>query len=942
MERGKSRADSEGRLEQCGRWVLGAIALLIGTWPAGVDALLLEEPALRATESESELHETLESGQYDELREIAQRRDSPTMFLVRAFLEELDGNLEEAARISKVARRQATDSSLQHLAAWARARTLRAQGHWVKAQSLLRDTLANHPDAHAIRVELGSLLIDQGRRPEAEPLLDQLAADYNAGRLQSAAGLADLGEGMALLDSFQDANDAYQYAHDRDDTVVPTLVEWAELLLAKYNTSDARQTLKDALAINSTHPGALAAMARTLMESNRFFDRARRYLDRAAEVAPHDPDILLTRAELALYDGDWSEALELTRDVLDQRPRHLRALALQAAAHYLDDDTESFESTRTRAFEINPEFDALLTTTADYAVLVHRYREAIELNRRALEVDSDDAKALMGLGMGLSRLGRLDEAVDALERAHQADQYNVRAYNMLELFETTMPDYAAIERDAFLLRFHRSEQPILERLVPSLVTEALETFETKYDFEPTDELSVEIYPDPETFGVRTVGLPNISPHGICFGRVVATRSPSEGNFNWKQVLWHEMAHVFHIQESNYRVPRWFTEGLAEYETNIKRPSWVRHHERSIASALRRKTLPSIVELDQRFTQAESYRDILRAYHLSSLVIHFIVDRWNFDAVERMVESFRDQLRTKAVIHEVLEVDVETFDRQLRSWLSDRLMNFNTQLLVDLRDLPERSTLEEIPEDQRDGWDWARLAALRQTSGDDAKSPLDKALEQGGDDPRVQYVAAMLYAGRGDVRRAYRHGRRSLDRGGEDYRLRVHLGKLALQLERPRDARIHLKAAVQLYPDGGAAWKALRRLAETTDDAKLERRALRRLFELDQTDPRIARAYTEQAIEREAWTRALDGIERWLAIQPFEPDLHRARAKVELENGQTSPARESWNLLVELRSTSKPELLGAAARQFQSYGYDEIASEFADRAREAGLSASELP
>jgi tetratricopeptide (TPR) repeat protein len=941
MERGRSRADC--RTGTTTARIVGWIAVVAClAWPSAAASLLLEEPTLRATDPSSELHDSLRTGAYDRVQTLARRHDAPPTFLARAFLAELDGKLEEALRIATVARRQATEPATKRLATWGRARLLRALGRWDEAESLLRETLSNHPSAHAIRLELGSLLIDRGRRAEAEPILDQLATDYNAGRLQSRAGLSDLGRGMALLGSFQDANDAYQYAWERNGTSPSTLVAWAELLLTKYNTGDARQTLKDALSINSNHPGALAAMARVLMESRRFFDRARRYLDRAAEVAPHSPDVLLTRAELALYDGDGSEAVELTDRVLDSRPRHLRAFAIQAAAHYLNDDTEAFETTRREAFEIRSDYAELLTTTAEYAVLGHRYREGVELNRRALKLDDDNPEALMGLGTGLSRLGKLDEAVEALKRAHQADRYNVRAYNMLEFFETTLPSYAALQREDFLLRVHQSEQTILASLVPPLVSDAIATYRDKYDFEPDDELSVEIYPDPQTFGVRTVGLPNISPHGICFGRVVATRSPSDGNFNWKQVLWHEMAHVFHIQESNYRVPRWFTEGLAEYETNVERAAWVRHHERSIASALRHDELPSIVNLDKRFTQAKSYRDILRAYHLSSLVLHFIVDEWDFEAVERMVEAFRTELRTRGVIERVLEVDVETFDRKLRAWLSERLMNFESQMLVDLRDLPERSELTATPEDERSAWDWARLAILRQKSGGgDVEAALERALDASPDAPRIHYVASAVYAGRGDARRAYRHGIQTLDHGGEDYVLRLRLGRLALQLERRDEARIHLKSAVQLYPDGAGAWKELRTLAETSGETELARRALRRLFELDQTNPDIARDYARRAVAREAWGRAETGVERWLAIQPFNPDLHQMRAKVSLEIDQVEDAEESWNLLLALRPASRSELLVEAVRQFREYGHEGRASDFAKRAREAGVPASQL-
>ena len=49
----------------------------------------------------------------------------------------------------------------------------------------------------------------------------------------------------------------------------------------------------------------------------------------------------------------------------------------------------------------------------------------------------------------------------------------------------------------------------------------------------------------------------------------------------------EVGHVFAIQESKNHVPRWFTEGLSEYETIIRRPEWAREEDQALYLALRR-------------------------------------------------------------------------------------------------------------------------------------------------------------------------------------------------------------------------------------------------------------------------------------------------------------------------------------------------------------------
>lgn len=928
--------------------LLGAAVVL---WPGSGAAQMLETPLMQAADvgepsrrdaGDEDLIRLLREGDVEQLRAVSRRRDDPASLVARAYTAELDGNFESALRFAKVASRQAGQGPTMIGAELAVARLLKARGDWKAAEERLRSVISEHPDAHTLRAELGELLVDRGKPLEAETLLDRMTRDFNNGRINSTIGLGALGRAMALLGGYKDANHAFQLAYEKDKKNLPALTYWGRLFLSKYNTADAERTFKDVLKVNPNHPGALVGMARVVMESSNYYDEARDYLRKAEEVYPTSSRVRLTRAELAIYDGDWKEAMKLARTVLGARPKHLDALAIVAAVHYLRDDTEKFEATKKKALAIKPDFAGLLTETARFAKLVHRYEETVELHRKALELKRDDAEALLGLGMGLSRLGKLDRAVTTLQKAFNADPYNVRAYNMLNLFEKTMPKYTVYRHDGFLLRTHRSQDKIIDTLVAPLVAESLEVYTDKYDFEPADELSVEIYPDPQTFGVRTVGLPNISPHGICFGRVVATRSPSDGNFNWRQVVWHEMAHVYHIQEGNYRVPRWFTEGLAEYETNVKDPAWIRHHDRSIAAALRDGDIPSILDLDRRFTQAKSYLDILQAYHLSSLVIHFIVEEWSYAKVAEMVERFETDLRTEKVIANVLEVEVEEFDKRLREWLGRQFMNFEQQLLVDLRGFPPVQQLKEQG-GEKDGYYWAQMAVGRLRAGDKAgaKAALERALSRDGDDPKVHFVAMELYNALGETLKAWKHGNKVLELGGEDYALRVRLGRLARMRENLTAAEVHLDAAVQLWEDGAEAWKQLASLAESRDDREMRRRAMRRLFELDQTSPQAARAWTEMNVEQERWEQAWAGVDRWISIQPFEPEVHRARVEIAMQLKRPKAAAESWTLLGRIRPSNRDTVFVQAVKNFRENGYGELAEEFAGKAKEAGAAEEKI-
>ena len=58
-------------------------------------------------------------------------------------------------------------------------------------------------------------------------------------------------------------------------------------------------------------------------------------------------------------------------------------------------------------------------------------------------------------------------------------------------------------------------------------------------------------------------------------------------------LWHEMAHVFTLQLSKYRVPRWLTEGLSQYEEHRRSAPWGRELTMQYA-ALMARTIADVV------------------------------------------------------------------------------------------------------------------------------------------------------------------------------------------------------------------------------------------------------------------------------------------------------------------------------------------------------------
>lgn len=526
--------------------------------------------------------------------------------------------------------------------------------------------------ATRLRAELrrGEVLAMTGQEDESRKIFKLLADYYDENVVESAPELTTIAKALVHLEKYQEANDLYLEAVASDAQFIEAQLGGGELYTSKYNYAEAAQFFIDALKINGQ--SARAHLGVALNKRIGGGEEMNAALTRALKINPNLVEARTLAAALDLEAERFGSARTQIDEALAVNPRSLEAHSLRAATYWLQDQPDELAREIRATLAINPRYGTIYEVLAHFATQTRRYDEAVGFLREAVTLSPRLWSAHLALGMGLLRLGRMDEGRTAIETSFQGDAFNLWAKNMLDLLDT-MKDYRELKSGDFIVRTAPAESEILSGYAVELLDEVRTRLTTKYRFTPRGPIVLEIFPNHEDFAVRTLGVPGLGALGVCFGKVIAQDSPAaraDSPFNWGSTLWHEFAHVITLQITDHRIPRWFSEGLSVYEEHQARPGWGDdwgpEHIRAFAAGRWFR----IADIDNGFIRPKRPDDISLAYFEASQICHFIEDRYGFEAILGMLKGYREKKKTPTVLLENLKLTESEFDRQFNLYIGN--------------------------------------------------------------------------------------------------------------------------------------------------------------------------------------------------------------------------------------------------------------------------------
>jgi cellulose synthase operon protein C len=901
-------------------------------------------PTRADSEATASARRLLLTGHYAEARQAYQRLASAepadaAIGLARCQREV--GEIDEAARGLTAALAKHSDPALHAELAWLEFE----RGARSVAQAHVDSALARAPDQPLARWIGAELDRVAGRLDDANEGYRWFIRFYNdkQDEIRDAETLLWIGQAAAQYARWNRnsgqfhflVNTLYPDALQRDASYWPAHLEAALLFIEKYNPQAAAEELDTAFQTNP-HAAELHA-ARARIALLRFdLDSARVSADRALAIDPRLLPALLVQADaqmIAVGPGAALPALEKARALDPTREETLgRLAAIYGTIDGLKDDAGSrMGAVIAEAVKRNEhcgEFFATLGSTLD---LLRRYPYAAkyyeEARRRMPQLYAVHGQ----LGMVAMRLGDEVKARPILKDAFEADPFNVRVKNSLDVLEV-LAGYRELTTDHFVIRFD-AQDSLLAAYAARRLEDVYPVVVKDLGYAPPEKSLFEIFnrangqSGHRWFSTRMVGMPFIGTVGACAGKMVAVTSPNDGQrFNWARVLKHEFVHVVNLQQTGFNIPHWYTEALAvthEGET----------HPRDWDAILsRRAAADRLFDLDDinfGFQRPTSAEDWALAYYQAFLYARYMTETYGPGANAKMLAAYAGYLDTPAALKKSFGVTKDAFEKGYRAYVmkiagtGERGAEVGTSRAGDAK-TPSHdaaASLERaIDKNPRDADLQARLARVYLDEGRpyQARSTANRALEIDPKQPKAAFVIARVNLLEGAQAQALAVLKGAFDAEHPDGEALALLLNLTIEAKDFAETERLAALGAQRFP-GLADWDRglIAAYRETKQTAKLEA-ALARRAEGDPDDFETRAELMRLAVDRN--DEAAAG--RW-ALEAMQIDVryapaHAALARAEAAAGRRDSAIGEYEAAVML-APDKHEWRVALAREYAAAG-----------------------
>jgi tetratricopeptide (TPR) repeat protein len=676
-----------------------------------------------------------------------------------------------------------------------RAELLHFTGRWEDAEKAANAALAADKNHLPARWVLIQVYRDRGDHKKADAEARWIVR-YYSDRSEKVDDIKDPDEllivGLAgtenarwnsLSDQFEFIlNEVYKDALKHDKDFWPAEYAAAMLLLEKYNRREGLPALENVLKINASAAEAYVGKGVAALQKLEL-KIAEREAEHALKLNPRLPDALRLRADVHLASGDVAAALKELEKARKVNPRDEETLGRIAACYRLQGKVDDFEAL---VKEVEKRDKAPATFYFELAQRLderRRFDDAETHYLKAVKLRPFLAGPRAGLAMLYMRLGREKDASGLLDKAFEADPFNVRVSNTRKVLKH-LAAYETIKTDHFELRYDPKNDPALARYMAEYLEDTYDKLAKRFQYRPKGPILIELFNNHTMFSGRVVALPDLHTIGACTGRMVAMVSPNGKGpgggpfpkpFNWGRVVRHELVHIFNLEQTHFLVPHWFTEGLAVINEGYPRPQeW----NQLLLERVPKGDLYSLENIDMGFMRPKRMpEDWHMAYCQAQLYVEYMTGKYGQETIGELLAAYADGLDTGAAISKVCKVDRETFESGYKAYLEGVVKTLKGKPAEKPMTFAELKKAREKDPDNADVA--ARLAEkyLLRKETDKAGEHAEAALAKDKSQQLAALVMARLKIAAGKSKQAVELMEMALNKESPEPKILLELGKI---------------------------------------------------------------------------------------------------------------------------------------------------------------------
>jgi Flp pilus assembly protein TadD len=825
------------------------------------------------------LSRTWESdGEYDKAAAVIDAAlkaspDDPDLLARRAELLYLRGQIAAALKAADAAVAKKDD---QFLARWVRANAYRDTGELQKADTEFRWFVRTYT----------------ARDRAGKPI-----KDADALLLVAQAG-AENARWHNLSDQFRFIlNEVYGDALKADKDLWPAEYQAGMLLLEKYNRGEAKAAFDKALTINPRAAEALVGKGRAALQQLELKD-AEEFASKALVINPRLPAALRLIADVHFDSGENEAALQRLEEAKAVNPADESTLGRVAACMFVMKRQADFDALCAAVEKQNPKAGRFYFELAERLDDRRLFTEAEKFYRKAVALWPQLPGVKNSLGLLAMRMGQEDDARKVLAEAFAADKFNVRVSNSIRVLRH-LEKYDSIKTAHFLLRFDPKTDAVLARYMADELEAVYAGLAKQFDYQPPGPILIELFNTHDMFSGRVIGIPDLHTIGASTGRIVAMASPKAKGvfkpFNWGRVVRHELVHIFNLEQTNFQVPHWLTEGLAVRNEGFPRPpSW----GQILAGRVAKDDLLDLSTINLGFMRPRSPEEWTLAYAQSQLYVEYLTKTYGDKCVAGLLAAYRDGQDTATAIRGVCHVEVPALERGYKAYVREIVGKATGKP-------PEKSlTLAQlqaaVEKDPDDADLSARLAEQywKRRRAKDARVLVEQVLKEHPKHGLALYVKAQLLLGAGEDETAQKLLEDAAAADPPEPKVLKALGKVYYDASQWDKAEAVYERGRKAEPFESSWLEDLARVAKQSGDTAKRIAVLSELAPLDADDLDQRRELAELLAEEKRWPE----VERW-SREALEIDVNDAKArelylKSLTEQGKTDAAEKVRKLLGE--------------------------------------------